>query len=287
VASLEEALWQAIATRRDDIALKCAAELEGILGYFFDRAQEGERWARFGEALLARLGPGHERSASWLHHNRGLILERRADFRGALVEYRAGLALKQQVLPPNHPDIGMSWSGISNALIAGGDHAGGLEAADNFLDNCRQAFGDDSPLLGHPLGNRGEVLALVGRNREAERDLRASIERWEAFVGPDHLWVSYPLTALGKTLLADGRAAEAIAPLERAVRIRERAEAHRDLLAESQFALARARWIAGGDHAAARTLAVAARDAYRGMPAQAKNAAEVDGWLAAHTLARK
>jgi tetratricopeptide (TPR) repeat protein len=281
-------LWEAIAARRDDVALKCAAELEGIFGFYFDRGEDGERWGQFGQALLTRLGPGHERSAAWLHNNRGLILERRGDFKGALAEFRTGLALKQQVLPPNHPDIGDSWNSVANMLSASGDYAAALQATDKFLDIFRQAFGEDSPLLGHPLGNRGEQLALLGRHREAERDLRSSIDRWEVFVGRDHAWVAYPLTALGKELVVDGRPGEAIAPLERAVRIRERGDTHRDLLAESRFALARARWNAGGDRAAAQALAVAARDAYRAMPAQAKNAAEIDAWLASRApTARK
>ncbi len=286
-ASLEQALWEAIAARRDDVALKCAAGLAGVLGFQLERGQDAERWGRFGQALLARLGPGHERSASWLHHGRGLVLERRGDLQGALVEFRAGLALKQQVLPATHIDLGFSWNEIGQALSKSGDHAGALAASDKFLDISRKAFGDDSPLLAHPLGNRGEELALLGRHREAERDLRASIDRWEAFVGPDHLFVTYPLTALGNALVADGRSAEAIAPLERAVRIRARDDPGSDPLAESQFALARVRWMTGGDRNEARKLATAARDNYRALPARSKEAAEIDAWLAARGTAPK
>ena len=279
-ASLEHALWEAVAARRDDVALKSAAELVGVIGYSSDRGQEGERWGHLGQALLTRLGAGHERSAAWLRHNRGLILQRRGDFSGAMAELRAGLALKQQVLPPNHPDIGLSWSSIAELLSETGDHAGALEAVDKFLDIHRQAFGDDSPLLGHPLASRGEELAFLGRHREAEPVLRLAIDRWTTLVGEQHYWLAYPLTALGKTLVADGRSAEAIELLERAVRLREHGEANRSLLAESQFALARARWNVGRDREATRPLAVAARDSYRAQPAKAKNAAEIDAWLA-------
>jgi len=285
-ASLQQALWEAVAARRDDVALKSAAELVGVIGYSSDRGQEGERWAHLGQALLTRLGSGHERSASWLRNNRGLILQRRGDFPGAMAELRAGLALKQQVLPPDHPDIGLSWSSIAELLSEMGDHAGALKSVDKFLDTFRRAFGEDSPLLGHPLASRGEELAHLGRYREAEHDLRLSIDRWVSVLGDEHYWLAYPLTALGKALVADGRPGEAIELLERAVHLREHGEANRGLLAESQFALARARGNVG-DRAATRALAVAARDTYRALPTKAKDAAEIDDWLASHTPARK
>ena len=280
-ATSEEALWAALAARRDDIALVCAAQLQAIAGYHLDQSRDGERWGRLGEVLLGRLGPGYERAAAWLVHNRGMIRERHHDFHGALADYRAGLALKLQVLPPNHPDIGASWGAIGPAQVEMGDYAGALASSEKVLDIYRLAYGDDSPLLAHPLGNRGEVLALLGRHGDAQRDLRASIERWSAFVSADHPWVAYALTALGKDLVADGRSDEAIAPLERAVAIRDRAEPKRELAAESRFALAQARWEANRSRAEARALAVAARDGYRKLAGYGKRAAEIDGWLAA------
>ena len=278
-ATYEQALWLAIAAHRDEVALACAAQLVAIFGYHFNDGAAGERWDRLGQALHGRLGSGHERVAAWLIHNHGLLRLRKGDLQAALADARAALALKQQVLPAQHPDIAGSWTSIGDMLGQVGDHAGALAAQDKALDIFRQAYGADSPLLGHPLSNRGEVLVALGRYREAEHDLRLSIERWSAHVGPDHPWVAYALTALGKGLVADQRAAEAIAPLDKAVRIRA-AEPDGELVAESQFALARARWAVGRDRAAARALAVTARDGYRKLPARAKQTAEIDAWLA-------
>jgi eukaryotic-like serine/threonine-protein kinase len=280
VATFQEALWEAIAAQRDDIALMCAAQLVGTSGYHLNDHWSAERWARLGHALLKRLGPGHERAAGWLMHNQGITVQRRGDIKTALAHMRAGLELKQQVLPANHADIAVSLGGIGNVLAELGDYAGALAAQDKFLDIFTENYGADSPLLAVGFGNRGEVLELLGRHKEAERDLRASVDRWAAQLGPDHPWRAYPLTALGKTLLSDGRPREAIAPLEKAVDIRERAEPNRELAAESRFALARARWEAGGSRAEARALAVAARDSYRKLPTHTKRAAEIDAWLA-------
>jgi hypothetical protein len=114
---------------------------------------------------------------------------------------------------------------------------------------------------------------------EAERDLRETVDLSGQWVGADHPFTAYPLTALGKTLIAERRSREAIPILERALRIRERSEPNAELVAETRFALARARWESGPDRAGALSLAEAARDGYRKMPEQAKHAAEVDAWL--------
>jgi hypothetical protein len=88
---------------------------------------------------------------------------------------------------------------------------------------------------------------------------------------------------LGLSLLELGQTAEAIAPLEDAVRLRAAEEpADRAELGQSRFGLARALWATGGDHARARALAVAARaDLATVGPRAAADLASVDAWLAA------
>ncbi|HMF40113.1 MAG TPA: tetratricopeptide repeat protein [Polyangia bacterium] len=278
----EEAFWTALSSRTDEVALECAALLSGMTGYTLGQYDEAMRWDRLGQAILNRLGPGHERAAAWMAQGRALIRLRKAEFKEALADLRWALALKQKILRPDDSDLARSWASIGSTLIEMGDIAGALDAYQKQLEVLRSAHGPSSPLLGHALGNRGEALALLGRHAEAEKDLRESLVHWAQMVPPDHPWIAYPLTALGKSLIASGRAREAVPILERAVRIRERGEPNRDMVAESRFALARARWEAGGDRDAARTLAVTARDGYRELPGQAKHAAEIDGWLAAH-----
>jgi len=277
----EEAFALALASRRDDVALESAALLSGITGYGLAHYDDADRWDRFGQALLKRLGTGHARAEAWLAQDRSLTRIARGDLQGALVDLRAALAIKERALGPDHPDVGTSLASIGTLLTDMDDYQGALEADNRHLELWRRAYGAENPLLAHPLGNRGEALALLGRYAEAEKDLREAIARWPSIVGVDHPNIAYPLTALGKSLLAVGRAREAIPVLERAVRIRERNEPKRDMIAESQFALARARWEAGVDRDGSRTLALAARDAYRALPGETKHAAEIDAWLTA------
>ena len=70
--STRRSTWSALATHRDDIALESASVLVGIYGYYLGRAEDAERWAEVGEALLRRVGPGHERAASWFYQDRAV-----------------------------------------------------------------------------------------------------------------------------------------------------------------------------------------------------------------------
>jgi eukaryotic-like serine/threonine-protein kinase len=235
-----------------------------------------------GEALLERLGPGHDRVAGWLANNRAGVELGRGEYAKALAHAQAALSLKLKVLPSDHPDVAITWTAIVNAQTALGRHDAALEAAEKTVEIFRRAYGPENPIMWHPLGLRGEVLSLLGRRREAEVDLRAAIELSTAWMGAEHHWNAYPMTALGKTLTAAGRPAGAIPLLRTALRIRERSDPHTDLVAETRFALASALWAAGGQRDAARAMAATARDAYRSQPAGAKPAAEIDAWLASH-----
>jgi serine/threonine-protein kinase len=204
-----------------------------------------------------------------------------------LRDLEVSLALKRKVLPPDHPDIAISLISMADSQEELGDFAAALRWTEQGLDLYRRAYGAGSPLLGHPLSNRGELLNRLGRNEEAERDLRESVERWSGWLGPAHPWMGYPLTALGKTLIDLRRPREAVPVLERALRIRDGSEPNQELVAETRFALAHARFEAGENRSGALALAESARDAYRKIPGQAKHAREVEAWLAANAAAKR
>jgi len=278
---LEQAIWTALAGHRDDVALDSVGLLISVNGYFLDRKAEARRWQPLGEALLRRVGPGHEQSASWFHQGLAMGHERAGEYEQALADLDQALALKRAVLPANHPDLARTLSTMANVRGEMGDHLGALAAADQALDIYVRAYGGSNPMLARELGNRGETLEALGRHAEAERDLRQAVDLAAAWVGPDHPWAAYSMTALGKTLIAEKRPREAAALLENALRIRERAEPNRELVAETRFALAKARWDRGQDPGGARTLAESALAEYRALPAHARDAAEVRSWLEA------
>src|SRR5262249_43048584 len=104
----------------------------------------------------------------------------------------------------------------------------------------------------------------------------------EARCGPGHIYLTAPLTGLGKVALARGQASRAIELVEAALAIAER-NADRITpreLAEIRFVLARALWDGGGDRARARALARQAADGQAGR--KGPELAEIRAWLARH-----
>jgi eukaryotic-like serine/threonine-protein kinase len=276
----EEALWVALAVHRDDIAAGSATELLGLGSYHLGRPHTLGRWEPLAEALVERLGPAHDRIAGWLHQSVGLVRTRQGDYQRAAAEFALARALKERALPPNHPDIAISVLALAVTQLEMGQGAEALKNVEEALAIHRAAYGGGSPFLWQSLDDRGEVFEFLHRYREAEDDLRTSIHLATALMGVDHPWTAYPLTALGKTLLAQGKYREALPFLEDAHRIRERTELSADDVAETRFALARARWALNRERPGALALAVAARDAYRKLPGQEQRVKEIERWLA-------
>jgi tetratricopeptide (TPR) repeat protein len=243
------------------------------------RFDDAERWKNLSQSFLKRLGPGQERTEAWLDQGWGLTEQRAGRHEQAVESIRRAIALKERALPADHPDIGISWMGLAELLSEGGDYANALGAIEKALSLFQKTYGAASVPAGDAIGIRGEVLAGLGRFSEAEKDDRECLAQREA-VEPNRAWVAYPLTALGKVLVAEGRVPEAVSALERARRIRESSESNAALVAETEFALARALRVSGRELARARFLAQRALSRYRGLPAQSKQVVEVESWLA-------
>src|SRR5262252_3618287 len=258
--------WSALAAHRDDIAAESAAQLVAITGDYLGRIQDSDRWAEAAEALLQRIGPGHDRIASWYYQGRAACCERKGEYRAALADLDVALTLKRRVLAPHHPDIAKTLYSIANIRNRAGEREGTLAVATEAVEIYREAYGPTSPLLTQPLEIRGETLNLLGRYAEAERDLRDAVDHSIAWVGADHVWTTYPMTGLGETLIAEHRFREATSILDRALEIREKSGVSSEDLAEARFALAQALRGSSQDPARALALATAARAAYKDFP---------------------
>jgi len=277
----EEVVWMALAAHRDDIAAESAALLVSIEGYFLSAPGEARRWDKVADALMRRLGPGHDQIAGWLHQGRAISAQRAGDPRRAASEFEEALAFKRKALPANHPDLAITYYSIPNNEIDRQDGQAALAAVEQSLAIYRAAYGDASPLLWAPLDTRGEAFELLGRYAEAESDFRSALERAEGLLGSDHIWTAVALSDLGKVLLDQKRARQAIPILERALRIREQSDPTRANLAETRLALGKALWEASEDSARALALVTRARDTYRQLPGHERQAADAETWLAA------
>jgi tetratricopeptide (TPR) repeat protein len=235
--------------------------------------------------MLSRLGPGHDVIRAWIVENQANIRLQEHRTREALQLMREALALKERALPRDHPDIANSRICVAEALFETGDADGAI--ANNLAGQeiFRRAYGPDGPWMAQSLSNLGEYLVAVGRFPEALQNFRIALQRWESQLGPDHRFLGYALVGMGIAHWKEGRPLEAVAPLERALQIREAHEPDPAVVAETRFSLARVLWDVGRERARARHLVEAARAFFERTPARADQAREVTRWLAEHPAA--
>jgi serine/threonine-protein kinase len=271
-ATLYEALIRAEAGGDDITLAKVATHLAYVTGYCQGRHQDGERWARFANAVLDRQGPGHAQLRAWALQNEAALYVEEGDFRRARELFERAVVLKEGALGADHPDVAVSLSGLGIVLTELGDPQKGLELEDRAVRIIAKRAG----AFGWVFSNRGESLRRLGRYAEARADFERSLGLQQSDRD-----LAYPLTGLGEIDIAGGNPTAAVPLLERALRIRKEKEPDATYVATTEFALARALWESGGDRPRARALARSAREVYltRRRP---EKVGEVDVWLAAH-----
>jgi eukaryotic-like serine/threonine-protein kinase len=187
--------------------------------------------------------------------------------------------LTQKVLGADHPLTITGLSNIGDALAGAGRYEEALAADRNARAAGERVLGPEHPLVAPTCSNECEALNHLARFAEARAACARALEIWRA-VGTDLTIQSYGLTGLGLALLGEGRAADAVEPLEEAVKARADGHLAPDRIGESRFALARALWSRPLERPRALALA---RQARADSASDAKVAATIDAWLAKPT----
>jgi eukaryotic-like serine/threonine-protein kinase len=282
VRTLEEAVWAAELCRHDEVATEAASWLVYLTGNIQSRFDVGEIWSRLAETVLRRMG-GHDRFWGWLFNNRGTMRATQGRIHEALEDLQRAVAAKEKALGPDDPDVAISIGNAATFLEESGDTAGAAEYGARALRIMEATLGLDHPSSAVVLTNQAEFLNRLGRYEEAEPPARRALEVFERETDPEGVYVTYPLMSIGLSHVGRAQFQDAVAPLERAVRIREAKENAPAKLADVHWALARALAGAGGDAARAVGLAGRAQREYLqapSTPATRRELAEIDRFLA-------
>jgi tetratricopeptide (TPR) repeat protein len=232
---------------------------------------------------------GHERIWGWLLNNRGNMRNAQGRLHEALEDQRLAIAAKEKALGPDDPDVAISIGNVALYLDELGDTAQAAEYGARAIRIMEATLGPDHPLTAVVLTNQAEFLNRLGRYEEAQTPARRALAVFERETEPEGLYVTYPLMAIGLSHIGVGRHREAVALLERAMRIREAKENAPAKLADVHWALARALGGEGGDGARSTELAVRAQREYLqapSTPATRRELAEIDRFLAVAGAAR-
>jgi serine/threonine-protein kinase len=275
-AVLKQAVWQAEASRYDDLKAETAAYLV-FTACQLHRFDEAEDWAREAEAILKRIG-GHDQTRAWVEMHIAEVRRQQGQSDEALAHLFKALDFNARA-EASRGQLARVRNNIANVLNDMGRAAEAIGYADRAIADLTQELGAEHPLVGTFVSNRGEILARLGRHAEARAAFERALAVEQPAYGPDSPNLAYPLAGIGDSFLAVREPKLAVAPLERALRIREAGETNRALVAEVAFSLARALWEAGGSRTRAKNLAVHARALYRDQQGPHGRPAAVEHWL--------
>ena len=237
---------------------------------YFQRARElSEEAAGANHALVAKAVAGLGR----VEAARGRFADARTLYTQALGVVKDAVGTRAVQLAPIHQDVARS-------LVAEQGWPDAIKHHEQALELLEDALGEH-PRVARALHELGRTRLASGDRPGARVDYERALRIWEKSRGKDHPDLAFGLTQIALLDLEEEQPKQAIERLERALKVRGRKGLKPVLLADTQFALARALWMSGEDHARARELASKAHEAYaEAGPEAADSLAHVNRWLA-------
>jgi tetratricopeptide (TPR) repeat protein/tRNA A-37 threonylcarbamoyl transferase component Bud32 len=226
--------------------------------------------------LEAALGPEHIDLATAVDAY-GTMLRKQNRFADAEKQHRRSLALREKHLGPDDPQTGIS---LDNLGLAVGFQER-LEEAMGYHERAlaisEKIFGPDHIEVAGTLAYMATLHRQLDKLDLALAGYQRTLAVYEKGLGPDAYDCSFPLSGIGHVLLDMKRPKEAIAPLERATKIRAAREgSDPETDAQLAFALGRAYYESGTDKARGLELATKA------APLTGPDVPQANAWLATH-----
>jgi len=262
------------------------------------RFPEAERWSDVGDAALGRSSSDEARKEDWLlamgmlRDHQGRFEEAAAVDREALeAARRAGgkpetVALDERVAPDDG-QLPTMYNNVCSELFENDQCNDALAYCHKAVDATLRASGPDSVNVSYAYSSTGDALSCLHRYDEAVAAFASSVAIHERTHNEQEPCYVHSLLGIGQARLRAGKAAEAVAPLEKALAVSSAAEGGLSLqeadASAVRLTLAKALWQSGKRTARVAELAraAAAVDDRAGRETAAREARD---WLAEHAL---
>jgi tetratricopeptide (TPR) repeat protein/tRNA A-37 threonylcarbamoyl transferase component Bud32 len=220
--ALEDAYFEAATCEANEIMVEAAERLVYLVGYRSARPAEGKRWARLAEVALASAQDREGLRRAGLLGSRAAIHYGAADLTQAKALHERALAIREEALGPDHPDVASSLNNLGAALQMAGNHEEAKALYERALAIREKTLGLDHPHVAVSLYNLGAVLHAIGDHERARAWYERSLAIYERALAPDHPDLASPLHNLANAHRQAGNPAQARALHERALAIREK-----------------------------------------------------------------
>jgi tetratricopeptide (TPR) repeat protein len=215
IEALSDAYWACERLGLDDVGVRAAASLVGIVGADRGDLAGAEQWYRHASARIARGGVDPAAQGQLLvNWGTALYVSGRADL--ALAVQLEAIALFEASLGSDHPFLAAAHSAASSSLIALSRHEEALDRQEVALAIQLRVLGPSHPSTAASQQNLGTALLGLGRYDAAEPLLVEAIATFARQLGSEHPTVALAEMTLATVHSDQGRFAEAIAAFERA-----------------------------------------------------------------------
>jgi eukaryotic-like serine/threonine-protein kinase len=223
VETLQVAYFEAAKAGAPEVALAVAEQLAYTVGVELARHDDGLIWSGHADVVLGSL-PDVART-HLANHLANLALVHRA--RGAYEEAKAlqerALAIREETLGPEHPDLATNLNNLATVYDALGSYEEAKRLHEHALTIKQKSLGTNHPHVAHSLGNLAHVHQQLGSYEEAKELNERALTILEHGLGPEHLHFATSLNNLASIHTALGAYEEAARLHERALAIRKKA----------------------------------------------------------------
>ncbi len=163
---LLEAIWHAEASHHESVAADAWVRLVWVTGVERGDPKTGELWINFADAAVQRLGT-NELLRATLIHNLGGVRYAQHRFDEAFDRYREALELQQRLLGPDDPQVAMTFNHMGNVKIEQGDLATAREYVLRSYDVRRRVLGERHPKVAASINNLAVIAGKQGDHEAA------------------------------------------------------------------------------------------------------------------------
>jgi tetratricopeptide (TPR) repeat protein/predicted Ser/Thr protein kinase len=217
--SLYDAVANADAGRDDQIRAEAAIELVSLLGYVRKRFDDGERWARFAQGTLDRVGdPGPLRVR--LINNRSGILYAQHRYKELAPLFEDAIARMDDAFGADRPYRAALMNNLALVYIALGDTTKGVERSRAALALLQRVLGSDHPDTARGYHTLALALEARGDYKEALANADLAWQIWSRSLPAHHRFAIEGALLAARLRVRAGQPAKAVEELEAILALR-------------------------------------------------------------------
>ncbi|MCH9681446.1 MAG: serine/threonine-protein kinase, partial [Deltaproteobacteria bacterium] len=220
-ALLVDVLHHAEASGNDTTAVLTASYLVGLVGHRMSRPEDGLRWGRHGEALLARIDDDRRPEAELLAATGAVLIDAR-QFEQAMAKLHEAVALLTELEGPDHSRTAKARNSLGVALYRMGRYEEAAREHERTVAILSDNYGPRHPSVGVALAGQTNAEVKLGNLDKALEMRRRVYEIFRASLGPEHPKVAVALQGLGHSMSRLGRYEEAVDYYQQSLAIREK-----------------------------------------------------------------